>query len=71
MTQISPASLRAFGEYPFHIFKSLRHYTRVRYRGLLKNTCQLFALCTLTGIFSLRHRLAAAKSQARESPDDF
>ena len=33
--------VRAFGEHPFQVFKSLWHYTKVRYRGLFKNTCQL------------------------------
>lgn len=49
---------RAYGEHPFHVFKCLWKYTKVRYRGLFKNTCQLFALCALTNIFRLRHKLA-------------
>jgi len=50
--------IRAFGEHPFHVFKCLWHHTKVRYRGLFKNTCQLFSLCVLTNIFRLRHKLA-------------
>lgn len=52
--------VRAFGEHPFHVFKCLWHHTRVRYRGLFKNTCQLFSLCALTNIFRLRHQLATS-----------
>lgn len=50
---------RAFAEHAFHVFKCLWHYSKVRYRGLYKNTCQLFSLCALTNIFRLRHKLAA------------
>lgn len=52
--------VRAFAEHPFHIFKCLWHHTKVRYRGLFKNTCQLFSLCALTNIFRLRHKLATS-----------
>ena len=52
--------IRAFGEHPFQVMKCLWHHTKVRYRGLFKNTCQLFALCALTNIFRLRHKLAPA-----------
>jgi IS5 family transposase len=52
--------IRAFGEHPFQVIKCLWHHTKVRYRGLYKNTCQLFSLCALTNIFRLRHRLATS-----------
>ena len=52
--------VRAFGEHPFRIIKCLWHHSKVRYRGLFKNTCQLFSLCALTNIFSLRHKLVPA-----------
>ena len=52
--------VRAFGEHPFHVLKCLWHHTKVRYKGLFKNTCQLFSLCMLTNLFRLRHKLAAA-----------
>ena len=54
--------VRAFAEHPFHVFKCLWHHTKVRYRGIFKNTCQLFSLCALTNIFRLRHKLAATAS---------
>lgn len=52
--------VRAFVEHPFHVLKCLWHHTKVRYRGLRKNTCQLFSLCALTNIFRLRHKLATS-----------
>lgn len=52
--------VRAFGEHPFRVIKCLWHHTKVRYRGLYKNTCQLFSLCALTNIFRLRYRLVPA-----------
>lgn len=35
------AGLRAIGEHPFRILKRQFGYTKVRYRGLEKNTAQL------------------------------
>jgi IS5 family transposase len=52
--------VRAFGEHPFHVLKCLWRHTKVRYRGLFKNTCQLFSLCALANVFRLRHKLAVA-----------
>ena len=44
------ASLRAKVEHPFHVVKNLLGYRKARYRGLEKNTAQLF---TLFGIANL------------------
>ena len=57
--------VRAFVEHPFQVFKRLWHHTKVRYRGLFKNTCQLFSRrffcpCALANIFRLRHKLASS-----------
>ena len=52
--------VRALGEHPFQVLKCLWHHTKVRYRGLYKNTCQLFSLCALTNIFRLRRQLATS-----------
>ena len=38
------ASVRAKVEHPFHIVKKLFRHRKVRYRGLAKNTAQLFTL---------------------------
>ena len=38
------ASVRAKVEYPFHVLKNLFRHRKTRYRGLAKNTAQLFTL---------------------------
>jgi hypothetical protein len=38
------ASVRAKVEHPFHAVKNLFHHRKARYRGLEKNTAQLFTL---------------------------
>ena len=38
------ASVRAKVEHPFHVVKNLFHHRKARYRGLAKNTTQLFTL---------------------------
>lgn len=38
------ASVRAKVEHPFHVLKDLFRYRKTRYRGLARNTAQLFAL---------------------------
>ena len=38
------ASVRAKVEHPFHVVKNLFHHRKTRYRGLEKNTAQLFTL---------------------------
>jgi IS5 family transposase len=38
------ASVRAKVEHPFHVIKNLFHHRKTRYRGLAKNTAQLFTL---------------------------
>ena len=41
------ASIRAKVEHPFRVIKRQFDYVKVRYRGLKKNTAQLFALSNL------------------------
>jgi IS5 family transposase len=38
------ASVRAKVEHPFYLVKNLFHHRKARYRGLAKNTVQLFTL---------------------------
>lgn len=38
------ASIRAKVEHPFHVVKNLFHHRKARYKGLAKNTAQLFTL---------------------------
>lgn len=56
------SKVRAFGEHAFRIVKCVWGYTKVRYRGLYKNTCQLFSLFFLSNIYRLRHKLMAAQA---------
>lgn len=49
--------IRSMVEHPFLVMKRLWGFTKVRYRGLWKNTTRVFALCALTNLYRLRHRL--------------
>lgn len=53
----SKASLRACVEHPFCVIKRQFGFTKVRYRGLLKNTAQLKMLFTLANLWKVRHHL--------------
>jgi IS5 family transposase len=48
------AKLRAIGEHPFRILKRQFGYTKVRYRGLEKNTAQLVTLFALGNLYQAR-----------------
>lgn len=52
----SHAWVRAVVEHPFHVMKRLWGFTKVRYRGLAKNTIRAFALDALTNLYRLWHR---------------
>ena len=51
------SAVRAFVEHPFHVIKRLWGFTKVRYRGLAKNTARVFALFALANLYRLRQRL--------------
>jgi IS5 family transposase len=53
------ARIRAIGEHPFRIVKRQFGYTKVRYRGLEKNTAQLFTLFALGNLYQVRRTLLA------------
>jgi IS5 family transposase len=53
------AKLRAIGEHPFRILKRQFGYTKVRYRGLAKNTAQLMTLFALSNLYQVRRALLA------------
>ncbi|MFP5403590.1 MAG: IS5 family transposase, partial [Gammaproteobacteria bacterium] len=53
------ARLRAIGEHPFRILKRQFGYTKVRYRGLEKNTAQLVTLFALGNLYQARRALLA------------
>jgi IS5 family transposase len=51
--------LRAIGEHPFRILERQFGYTKVRYRGLEKNTAQLVTLFALGNLYQARRALLA------------
>ena len=51
------ASIRAKVEHPFRVIKLQFGHTKVRYRGLKKNTAQLHTLFALANLWMMRHRL--------------
>lgn len=48
---------RARGEHAFQVVKHLWGFTKVRYRGLAKNTARLFTAFALANLYLLRRRL--------------
>ena len=51
------AGIRAKVEHPFRVIKRQFGHVKVRYRGLLKNTAQLFTLFALSNLWMVRARL--------------
>ena len=51
------SAIRARGEHAFHVLKTLWGFTKVRYRGLAKNTARLFSCFALANLYLLRRRL--------------
>ena len=54
------SSTRARGEHAFHVVKRLWGFTKVRYRGLAKNTVRLFTAFALANLYLVRRRLLPA-----------
>jgi len=54
------SATRARGEHAFRVVKSLWGFTKVRYRGLAKNTARLFTMFALANLYLVRRRLAPA-----------
>lgn len=50
--------VRARGEHPFHVVKRLWGFTKVRYRGLMKNTTRALAAFALANLYMVRKQLA-------------
>lgn len=48
---------RARGEHAFHVVKRLWGFSKVRYRGLAKNTARLFTAFALANLYMLRRKL--------------
>jgi IS5 family transposase len=56
------ASIRAKVEHPFRVIKRQFGHVKVRYRGLKKNTAQLFTLFALSNLWMVRHKLMEAQA---------
>ncbi|MHA6912378.1 IS5 family transposase [Ralstonia pseudosolanacearum] len=53
------AQIRARVEHPFHVIKNLFDHRKVRYKGLAKNTAQLFSLFGLANLVLAKKQLLA------------
>jgi transposase, IS5 family len=51
------SAIRARGEHAFHVVKRLWGFSKVRYRGLAKNTARLYTAFALANLYLLRRRL--------------
>jgi transposase, IS5 family len=51
------ALVRVWVEHPFHIVKNLFHHKKLRYRGLAKNTAQLYTLFALANLMIVKSSL--------------
>jgi transposase, IS5 family len=45
------------GEHAFHVVKRLWGFSKVRYRGLAKNTARVYAAFALTNLYMARRAL--------------
>jgi IS5 family transposase len=54
---------RARVEHAFHVIKRVFGFTKVRYRGLVKNTVRAYAACALANLFRMRVDLRAYQLQ--------
>lgn len=59
------ASIRAKVEHPFRVIKRQFGHVKVRYRGLTKNTAQLFTLFALSNLWMARRQLLAQTGERR------
>lgn len=54
--------VRARGEHAFHVVKTLWGFSKVRYRGLAKNTARAYTLFALANLYLTRNRLGARQA---------
>ena len=57
------AQVRAVVEHPFHIIKNRFRHRKLRYRGLKKNTAQLYTLFALANLVIVKQALLAQPSE--------
>lgn len=58
--EYAKAQVRAKVEHPFRVIKCQFDYTKVRFRGLVKNTAQQTTLFALSNLWMVRKRLLNA-----------
>jgi IS5 family transposase len=61
------ASIRAKVEHPFRVIKRQFGFTKVRYRGLAKNTAQVTTLFALSNLWMARAAISAVRRLSGES----
>jgi IS5 family transposase len=59
------ARIRAFVEHPFRVIKRQFGYTKVRFKGLAKNTAQLVTLFALSNLWMARKKLLSMTGEMR------
>lgn len=57
------SQVRARGEHAFHVVKRLWGFSKVRYRGLAKNTTRVFTAFALANLYLVRYQLGARRAQ--------
>ncbi len=57
------ASVRAKVEHPFHVIKNLFRHRKTRYRGLAKNTAQLFTLFAFANLMLAGRRFTISDTR--------
>lgn len=55
--------VRARGEHAFGVIKNLWGYTKVRYKGIMKNACQQFTLFALANLYLVRRKILNLQEQ--------
>ena len=56
------AGIRAKVEHPFRVIKRQFGFVKLRYRGLMKNTAQLFTLFALSNLWMVRSKLMGVRA---------
>jgi transposase, IS5 family len=59
------SATRARGEHAFNVVKRLWGFSKVRYRGLAKNTARLFAAFALANLYMVRRQLVPIREACR------
>ncbi len=62
------AQIRAKVEHPYHVVKNLFHYKKTRYKGLAKNTAQLYSLFGLANLVIAKKKLRHTGIEGMSAP---